>query len=217
MPVLRTESKKELYSSMESAPKVRIISFYPIGVNPQATIGIEIMADKDQDQPEDNKNKKSGKLMLIIVGAVALISGTLTPIVIAQFTGTSPKEDSTANAKNSNALDIPEANEKIALLDFKEVTVNLNESSFNRYLKVSLSLQIAESQKVEIEKLLAEREAVLRNWLYGHLSDKRLDDIKGKQGHNRLRREIRDEFNKALFDDGVDRIQDVLFREIAVQ
>ncbi|MFN9342239.1 MAG: hypothetical protein ACK6DB_06535 [Planctomycetota bacterium] len=46
---------------------------------------------------------------------------------------------------------------------------------------------------------------------------KSLDEIKCKFGHSRLRREISEYFNQQLFEDGVERIQDILFKELNVQ
>ncbi|MEZ6095529.1 MAG: flagellar basal body-associated FliL family protein [Pirellulaceae bacterium] len=176
------------------------------------------MADKDQDQAEQQAKPKSSKLMLIIVCVLAVAGGVATPLVVAQVMGPEAEEFASKQEEvDENALDIPEAGDKFTLLDFGEVTANLNENNYNRFIKVSFAMQIAENQKVEIEKILTEREPILRSWLLGHLADKKLDDIKGKLGHNRLRREIHDEFNAVLFDDGIERIQDILFKEINVQ
>ena len=58
---------------------------------------------------------------------------------------------------------------------------------------------------------------VLKNWLIAHLREKKLEDVRGKLGHNTLRREIHDKFNEMLFTDGIERIQDVLFQDFKVQ
>ncbi len=55
------------------------------------------------------------------------------------------------------------------------------------------------------------------NWLIGHLRDKQLEDVRGKFGQNMLGREIHGKFNELLFTDGIERIQDVLFRDFKVQ
>jgi flagellar basal body-associated protein FliL len=53
--------------------------------------------------------------------------------------------------------------------------------------------------------------------LLNQISDKDLDEIRGGAGQNRLRREVRDQFNSVLFPDGYDRIFSVLFNEYNVQ
>ena len=104
-----------------------------------------------------------------------------------------------------------------SFIDFEEVIVNLDESRFNRYLKLAFSLQVAANHQSDVESLIEGKKAVLKNWLISHLADKSLDDVKGKFGHSRLRREISDYFNEVLFEDGVERIQDVLFKELNIQ
>lgn len=104
-----------------------------------------------------------------------------------------------------------------SFIDFEEVIVNLDESRFNRYLKLAFSLQVAANHQGDVESLIEGKKAVLKNWLISHLADKSLDDVKGKFGHSRLRREISDYFNEVLFEDGVERIQDVLFKELNIQ
>jgi flagellar basal body-associated protein FliL len=44
-----------------------------------------------------------------------------------------------------------------------------------------------------------------------------MEDLRGAAGQNRLRREIQDHFNTVLFEDGYDRIREVLFEEFNVQ
>ena len=58
---------------------------------------------------------------------------------------------------------------------------------------------------------------ILRTWLTSHLADKSMEDVRGKAGINRLRREIQDQFNALLFDDGHERVRDVLFEEFHVE
>ena len=55
------------------------------------------------------------------------------------------------------------------------------------------------------------------NRIINHISEIRIEDLKGTFGVNRLRREMHDYFNEVLFEDGVERIKDVLFRELHVQ
>ncbi len=49
------------------------------------------------------------------------------------------------------------------------------------------------------------------------MSDKGLQEVSGAGGVNRLRREIQDQFNALLYQDGSDKIRDVLFEEFVVQ
>ncbi len=170
----------------------------------------------EQENTDDKKKSgKGGLIMTVVVGALAVGGGVATPLIFASMSGEKTGQSSETTAKGG--LNIPEATDKTTYIEFDEVVVNLDESRFNRYLKMNFSLQVAESQKVEIEKLITEKKAVLKNWLISHLADKSLEDIRGKFGHNRLRREIHDYFNMVLFEDGVERIQDILFKELNIQ
>lgn len=175
------------------------------------------MAAEENKEAGEKKPGKGGLIKTAVVGVLAISAGAATPIIMQKLNPPPETQPEDPKAKPASTLVIPEANDKVVFIEFEEVVVNLNEPRFNRYLKLSLSLQIAESQKADIEKLLAERQAVLKNWLISHIADKTAEDIKGKFGHNRLRREIHDFFNATLFDDGIERIQDILFRDFGIQ
>lgn len=99
----------------------------------------------------------------------------------------------------------------------QSVVVNLDEGRMSRYLRVAITLQIPKSQEETFKKQIEARKIVLRNWLLSKISDLDLDDIRGAAGQNRLRREIREQFNAVLCPDGYDQIYDVLFEEFNVQ
>ncbi|MCA9228196.1 MAG: flagellar basal body-associated FliL family protein, partial [Planctomycetales bacterium] len=82
---------------------------------------------------------------------------------------------------------------------------------------LKVNLQVDKAQADGITKMLEQKKPILKNWLLSYLSDKGMDDIRGRVGQNRLRREIQDHFNTVLFADGYDRIHDVLFDEFNVQ
>ncbi len=123
-----------------------------------------------------------------------------------------------STAKKGHGPAVPAAsNSPMVFIPYGEVTVNLDEQRLNRYLRVKVALHVRRSDEFGVRNAIAEKELLLRNWLVSHLSDKELDDIRGKAGQNMLRREIRDHFNTTLFPDHYDRIYDVLFQEFNVQ
>ncbi len=99
----------------------------------------------------------------------------------------------------------------------QSVVVNLDEGRMSRYLRVAITLQIPKAQEENFKKQIEAKKIVLRNWLLSKISDLDLDDIRGAAGQNRLRREIREQFNAVLCPDGYDQIYDVLFEEFNVQ
>lgn len=165
------------------------------------------MADEnEQEAPEKKGGLMSGMIMTIIVGVVSGGIGLAVPILFPGLVGIS----STApEAKEPNFLFLP----------FGETVVNLNEGRLNRYLKIATTLQVEADAKREAEltELLEKHKTVLASWMLSHLADLAMDDIRGKAGQNRLRREIQDHFAEVLFPDGEDVIHDVLFEEFNIQ
>ncbi len=104
-----------------------------------------------------------------------------------------------------------------AFVQFGDAVVNLDEGRLTRYLRISVTLQVPKSEVTRITKLVEDQKANLKSWLLGYLSDKGMDDIRGRAGQNRLRREIQDHFNSVLFSDGRHYITDVLFEEFNIQ
>ena len=127
-----------------------------------------------------------------------------------------------ADPKKVKGFTMP-AEEDTIFLPFGEpgkdqsVVVNLDEGRMSRYLRIAISLQIPKSQEESLKKQIEAKKIVLRNWLLSKISDLDLDDIRGAAGQNRLRREIREQFNTVLCPDGYDQIYDVLFEEFNVQ
>ena len=111
----------------------------------------------------------------------------------------------------------PPALEDTAFVPFDSVVVNLDEGSMTRYLRITMSVQVSKEDELTITEQIEKNRVLLKNWLINRISDKNLDEIRGAVGQNRLRREIRDEFNTVLFPDGFDRIYDVLFEDYNVQ
>lgn len=174
------------------------------------------MADENESGADDKK-KKGGMLGKLIVWGIVFVLGTGTGVSVPLFILPSDSSAASGHSVDENRMDIPEPDEKLAFVDFDEVVVNLNDSRYSRYLTCTFSLQIAGSQQEAIQQLIDDNNVVLKNWLIAHLRDKKLEDVRGKLGHNLLRREIHDRFNEMLFTDGIERIQDVLFQDFKVQ
>jgi len=162
----------------------------------------------ESDAPQASGSKMGIVLWLVMI-IVAVGGGVAAPIVIGQMRSVERPED--------EAVVPPDPDEEVVFIEFDEVTVNLDEARFSRYLRINFSLQVAESQQLEVTKKVDAKKSILKNWLQVHVAEKSTDDLRGKFGRNRLRREMHDYFNKVLFNDGIERIQDVLFSEFHVQ
>jgi flagellar basal body-associated protein FliL len=98
-------------------------------------------------------------------------------------------------------------------IPFGRIVVNLNEPALIKYLSIELMIQTDGKFEDEVLAALEARKPILTTWLTSHLADKTMEDIRGKVGINRLRREIQDHFNSLLFKDGHERVQDIMFEE----
>lgn len=180
-------------------------------------------ADVSASPPSKPVSRVAGVALM----GFAVVAGVAVPRLVESFTGRRPQlsdlwaaaqaESSPSAPTLAENVNLPNARSQLTYLPFGEVTVNLDEGRMNRYLRLKMSLQIHEADQPQVEQLLKSNQLVLRNWLLSHLSDKTLDEIRGKAGQNGLRREIRTHFNEVLFVDRRPRISDILFEEFNVQ
>jgi flagellar basal body-associated protein FliL len=168
---------------------------------------------EESETPEDGEaasGKKGGMLIWIVVMVISIVGGAATPIVLA---GLGSKE---GEPEKAEVIEL-DPEEEFEVIEFDEVTVNLDEARFSRYLRINFALKVGKSQMVEVQKQLDAKSIICKNWLQTHIAEKSTDDLRGRYGRNRIRREILDYFNEALFADGIERIQDILIIEFHVQ
>ena len=66
-------------------------------------------------------------------------------------------------------------------------------------------------------EILTKQKAFLKTWLIGYLSDQTSQEVRLKSNVNRIRREIRDQFNAMLYPNGEEKVVDILFDMFVVQ
>ena len=171
------------------------------------------MADEPSNPEGDSESggKGGGILPWIVVTVLCGGAGVALPFLLPAAGQVSeddiPKEE---------PYELPDPEETV-IVPFETVVANLDEGALTRYLRVAVSLQVAKEDEQKITEALEKKKALLKNWLLNQISDKDLEEARGRAGQNRLRREIRDQFNSVLFPDGYDRIYDVLFDEYNIQ
>jgi flagellar basal body-associated protein FliL len=153
------------------------------------------------------KSAIRGMLLWVVIALVVVAGGASLPWVLGNR-----RNDGHAAKKKSEV----QKRQQVAL-SFGDVVVNLGEDRLNRFLRVKMMLAVDETDNKEITELLDRQKAFLKNWLLGYLADQSIQDITRKAGQNRIRREIRDQFNAMLFPDGDEKIMEVLFDEFMVQ
>jgi flagellar protein FliL len=121
------------------------------------------------------------------------------------------------SADTSAAKKVEPPRSKQEAIPFGDIVVNLGEDRLNRFLRAKIMVAVEENDVKDVTELLTKQKAFLKSWLIGYLSDQSIADVTRKAGVNRLRREIREQFNAMLFPNGEELIVDVLFDEFVVQ
>jgi flagellar FliL protein len=152
------------------------------------------------------KSGKKGLILGLLLALAAIGGGASLPWIL----GGHPR-DPHAPKKMDPVKSKQEA------IPFGDVVVNLGEDRLNRFLRVKIMVAVEEAETKEITELLANQKAFLKSWLIGYLSDQSTQEVTRKVGVNRIRREIRDQFNAMLFPEGEEKIADILFDEFVVQ
>jgi flagellar basal body-associated protein FliL len=150
------------------------------------------------------KNGKSGLLIWGLVAGLAVCGGAAAPWLYFSPGHTEKKNPDPHDSRPS-------------VVPFGDVVVNLDQERLTRYLRVKVLLVVEENDVKEVTDLLQKQKAFLKSWLIGYLSDQSLQDVGRNVGLNRIRREIRDEFNRMLCPDNTEKIYDILFDEFVVQ
>ena len=162
------------------------------------------MADQVAAPP---KSGKKGLIFGLLLAVAAVGGGASLPWIMGGFPHHPPSDKKKGEALKNKQAAVP----------FGDVVVNLGEDRLNRFLRVKIMCAIDEAETKEITELLTTQKAFLKSWLIGYLSDQSTQEVTRKVGVNRIRREIRDQFNAMLFPEGEEKIIDILFDEFVVQ
>jgi flagellar protein FliL len=160
----------------------------------------------DSKVAERPKSGKKGLIVWMLLALLAAGGGASLPWIVRNR-----HHDEHGTKKNEHPRHKP------AAIPFGEVVVNLGEERLNRYLRVKLLVAVDESDAKEVGELLTKQKAFLKDWLIGYLFSQSSQDVVRKLGVNRIRREVRDQFNAMLFPGGEEKIVDILFDEFVVQ
>ena len=154
------------------------------------------------------KSGKKGLILLVLIALIAAGGGAALPMIMGGSRGAhAPQEKKKHEISRLKQTAIP----------FDNVVVNLPDERLNRFLRVKIMVAIEESETKEITEHMEKQKAFLKNWVIGYLSDQTMHEVTRQIGVNRIRREIRDEFNAILYPDGEEKILDILFDEFVVQ
>lgn len=154
--------------------------------------------------PEAPRNSWLASMTAVLVPLVAGAAGAAVPVLLTLSQSPTTAESAAQPVETS-------------IVPFGELVANLSEGRMNRYLRLKFSLLVLKPAEKECSQRLQVEGPRLRNWLLSHLSDKSLEEIRGKAGQNQLRREILERFNQVLEDQSRELVLDILFEEFNVQ
>ena len=187
---------------------------------------------KEEEKPKAESKKASSFLLFtwLILGAIVM-AGFAGGFALAQLlagdgsdsaqqteadgteAGTTPEDA----AINDLLVDKPQ-DEKLWPFDLEPVIANLDEPGVTRYARVTITLQLSPQMNQEKgSPFLEGKKPVLRDWLTTYIAGLNLERVRGTRNLARIKKEVRDSFNELLFPQSKPFINDILFKEFAVQ
>jgi flagellar basal body-associated protein FliL len=127
-----------------------------------------------------------------------------------------PQEPSAAAAAAAPPT-APDVSGAYRYLDIEPITINLDEPRLARYVRAAITLAFDAKNEAEVRSQVDKCLPELKNWLAVYLAGRTLDEVRGTQSLNRVRREICDAFNEQIWPQQPPRIHHVLLKEFAVQ
>jgi len=186
---------------------------------------------KDTDNPFEDANASAeapsgaGKKLAIRVGLMVAVLGvgsaggyTLGGLFAK---GASPDPNDQPDEAGAFEEDFPASpaggDEEFQYVDFEPIIANLNLPRLERYIRATLTLAIRKKNSEVALPKIEKKKAELRSQLTGYLSGQTLEDVRGPQNLNRIRREILEKCNGLAWPKGRPLIDHVLFKEFTVQ
>ncbi len=170
-----------------------------------------------------NKGPMAKMLPWLIVAAVVVVFAT-GGFLVGRLFGTRGQAQ-TASAGQSlpdegqlKKLDPAADKTEGWFYELEPALANLNEPGVTRYVRISLTLNVTSAWAQEEATLfLDQKKPLLKHWLTLYLADQTTEDMRGEKNLVRMQTQIRDIFNQGLFPDSEPRINDILFKEFAIQ
>jgi len=183
------------------------------------------MAEEEKTEEAAPVEKKSNMLMIIIIVVLVLII-VIGAVIGILFMGDDeepqsnnssqmreqPKQKTKRSSSSSANYDSSRQLNEIGILyPLDTFTVNLKSDSGQRYLKVTMSLEL-EGEELSLE--LDSKSPVLRDRIIRILTSKTLEEISSKKGKFKVETQIMDTLN-AMITDG--QIRGIYFTEFVIQ
>ena len=169
-------------------------------------------------KPQVRLKESSGNGIIwvaVLVGVVALCSagGFYIGNMLKSAEASPPDQQAVAAAPQAAGA----GGKEYVYYDVESITINLDEPRLARYVRATITLAFHPENEAEVQAQVDKRMPELKNWLAVYLAGRTLDEVRGAQSLNRVRREICEAFNEQLWPQQPPRIHHVLFKEFAVQ
>lgn len=169
------------------------------------------MTDEETTQGAPVDQKKRGVFLLATVAVVAVAAAAGGVFMARSMIQSAQGESPSAPPKP-----LEPALDDFSYYELEPITVNLDEPRMARYIRMAVTLAFRNEDLNQASKALELRKPELKSMLTEHLVGCTIEDVRGKQNFNRLRREIQDKFNERIWPDKP-LIHHVIFKEFAVQ
>jgi flagellar protein FliL len=184
------------------------------------------MAEEENTEEAPAQEKKSGKMLMIIIIVVLvliIIIGAVVGVLLMgddeemtsqpapQVKERSMSQSSSRPSSSSGYEDSRKLSEIGILYPLDTFTVNLKSDAGRRYLKVTMSLELAGD---ELSLELDAKTPVLRDRVIRILTSKTLEEITSKKGKQKVSAQIMDTLN-SMISDG--EIRGIYFTEFVIQ
>ncbi|MHC4456822.1 MAG: flagellar basal body-associated FliL family protein [Planctomycetota bacterium] len=159
-------------------------------------------------------------LMFVIVlfAGAGFILGRFFPDSRTPETVQNSHEDKSAQLEYLKAEGSTTDFQKAWYYDLEPVVANLDEPGTTRYVRVTITLVISpQVDKLKGNAFLDEKKPLLTNCLTLYLASLSIEDARGDMNLKRIQSQILDTFNEKLFPGGKPKIQQILFKEFAIQ
>lgn len=159
-------------------------------------------------------------LMFVIVlfAGAGFIFGRFFPGSRTPETVQHSHEDKSAQLEYLKAEGSTKDFQKAWYYDLEPVVANLDEPGTTRYVRVTITLAISpQVDKLKGGAFLDEKKPLMTNCLTLYLASLSIADARGDMNLKRIQSQILDTFNEKLFPGAKPQIQQILFKEFAIQ
>ncbi len=168
---------------------------------------------RSEDGTEPEASGKFKRFLVLYAGVVVISAGAGYGAAI--FSGHQDQQPQQPAEQTVNVEPQP-TTDKYQYKALEPITANLDEPRLARYICATLTLAIPTEEFDVTSQFVELKKPELRDWLNAYFAGCALDDIRGEQKHNRIRREICDAINQQLWPDQKPRISHILL-EIVVR